>query len=56
LTLPVNRFGRPEDSAWAPVYLASDNAGWATGQALIVDGSGLAGNIWQRVPLPRIAI
>jgi 3-oxoacyl-[acyl-carrier protein] reductase len=50
LTLPLNRFGRPEDSAWAAVYLASDNAGWVTGQTLIVDGGGLAGSIWQRVP------
>ena len=50
LTLPLNRFGRPEDSAWAAVYLASDNAGWVTGQTIIVDGGGLIGNIWQRVP------
>jgi NAD(P)-dependent dehydrogenase (short-subunit alcohol dehydrogenase family) len=50
LTLPLNRFGRPEDSAWAAVYLASDNAGWVTGQSIIVDGGGLVGNIWQRVP------
>jgi NAD(P)-dependent dehydrogenase (short-subunit alcohol dehydrogenase family) len=50
LTLPLNRFGRPEDSAWAAVYLASDNAGWVTGQTLIVDGGGLSGNVWQRVP------
>ena len=50
LTLPLNRFGRPEDSAWAAVYLASDNAGWVTGQTIIVDGGGLMGNIWQRVP------
>jgi 3-oxoacyl-[acyl-carrier protein] reductase len=50
LTLPLNRFGRPEDSAWAAVYLASDNAGWITGQALLVDGGGQMGNVWQRVP------
>jgi 3-oxoacyl-[acyl-carrier protein] reductase len=49
-TLPLNRFGRPEDSAWAAVYLASDNAGWITGQTLLVDGGGQMGNIWQRVP------
>jgi NAD(P)-dependent dehydrogenase (short-subunit alcohol dehydrogenase family) len=49
-TLPLNRFGKPEDSAWAAVYLASDNAGWITGQSLIVDGGGLIGNVWQRVP------
>jgi len=50
LTLPLNRFGRPEDSAWAAVYLASDNAGWITGQTILVDGGGQMGNIWQRVP------
>src|SRR5262249_40416726 len=37
-TLPLNRFGRPEDSAWAAVYLASDNASWITGQTILVDG------------------
>jgi NAD(P)-dependent dehydrogenase (short-subunit alcohol dehydrogenase family) len=50
LTLPMNRFGKPEDSAWAAVYLASDNAGWITGQTILVDGGGQMGNIWQRVP------
>jgi len=50
LTLPMNRFGKPEDSAWAAVYLASDNAGWITGQTILVDGGGQVGNIWQRVP------
>jgi len=49
-TLPLKRFGRPQDSAWAAVYLASDLAGWVTGQSLIIDGGGLIGNIWQRVP------
>jgi NAD(P)-dependent dehydrogenase (short-subunit alcohol dehydrogenase family) len=49
-TLPLNRFGRPEDSAWAAVYLASDNASWITGQCILVDGGGQMGNIWQRVP------
>jgi NAD(P)-dependent dehydrogenase (short-subunit alcohol dehydrogenase family) len=50
LTLPMNRFGVPDDSAWAAVYLASDNAGWITGQTILVDGGGQVGNIWQRVP------
>ena len=50
LTLPLNRFGRPEDSAGAAVFLASDLSSWVTGQSLIVDGGGLIGNIWQRVP------
>jgi 3-oxoacyl-[acyl-carrier protein] reductase len=49
-TLPLGRFGRPEDSAWAAVYLANENASWITGQCILVDGGGQMGNIWQRVP------
>jgi NAD(P)-dependent dehydrogenase (short-subunit alcohol dehydrogenase family) len=36
--IPVKRLGRPEDIAWAAVYLASDEAGWVTGTMLTVDG------------------
>ena len=50
MTLPLMRFGKPEDTAWAAVYLGSDNAGWITGTDMLVDGGGLAGNVWQRVP------
>ncbi len=35
--------GRPEDVAWAAVYLASEEARWVTGVALPVDGGLLAG-------------
>ncbi|MEM7212455.1 MAG: SDR family NAD(P)-dependent oxidoreductase [Pseudomonadota bacterium] len=35
---PVNRFGRPEDIAAMAVWLASDEAGFATGQMFTVDG------------------
>ncbi len=40
-TLPVRRFGRPEEIAHAVSYLTSDLAGYVTGQVLVIDG-GLA--------------
>lgn len=40
-TIPLGRFGRPEDVAEAVVYLASDRADYVTGSSLVVDG-GLA--------------
>lgn len=36
--VPLNRLARPEDVAEAFLYLASDAAGYVTGQNLIVDG------------------
>jgi 3-oxoacyl-[acyl-carrier protein] reductase len=36
--IPANRLGTPEDIAAAVVYLASDEAGWVTGQTLHVNG------------------
>jgi 3-oxoacyl-[acyl-carrier protein] reductase/meso-butanediol dehydrogenase/(S,S)-butanediol dehydrogenase/diacetyl reductase len=36
--LPLQRQGRPEDIGKAVVFLASDDAGWITGQSLNVDG------------------
>ena len=35
---PLGRLGQPEDVAAAVLYLASDEAGWCTGQAISVDG------------------
>ena len=35
---PTRRFGKPEDIASMAVWLASDEAGFATGQLFIVDG------------------
>jgi NAD(P)-dependent dehydrogenase (short-subunit alcohol dehydrogenase family) len=35
---PMGRFGRPEEVAWAVVYLASEAASYITGQTLAVDG------------------
>jgi NAD(P)-dependent dehydrogenase (short-subunit alcohol dehydrogenase family) len=37
-TQPVGRYGKPEDIAWAAVYLASDQAGYVTGATIVVDG------------------
>ena len=35
---PVRRFGKPADIASAAVWLASDDAGFATGQLFTIDG------------------
>lgn len=35
---PLKRFGKPEDIAYAIVYLLSDASSWVTGTELIIDG------------------
>ncbi|MDT3399288.1 SDR family oxidoreductase [Streptomyces sp. B1866] len=35
---PLGRLGVPEDIGGAAAYLTSDQAGWVTGQTLVVDG------------------
>lgn len=35
---PLGRIAQPEDIARAAVFFASDDAGWVTGQSLIVSG------------------
>lgn len=35
---PLGRYGKPEDIAYAAVYLLSDAASWITGQQLVLDG------------------
>ncbi len=41
--IPKKRFGQPEDIAAAVVFLASEEADYVTGAALVVDGGYLAG-------------
>ncbi len=40
-TLPLRRFGDPDDIAGAAVFLASPAARWMTGQQIVVDGGAL---------------
>lgn len=42
-TQPVGRMGRPEEIAAAAVYLASEDAAFITGSALVIDGGLSAG-------------
>ena len=37
-TIPTGRWGNPEEVGWAAVYLASQEAGFVTGQTLAVNG------------------
>ena len=37
-TYPLGRYGKPEDIAWAMIYLLSDASGWITGDNFIIDG------------------
>jgi 3-oxoacyl-[acyl-carrier protein] reductase len=36
--MPMRRYGSPDDVGAAVAYLASDGAGWVTGQTLPVNG------------------
>ena len=37
-TNPLKRYGRPEEVAYAIIYLLSDAAAWVTGTSLVIDG------------------
>jgi NAD(P)-dependent dehydrogenase (short-subunit alcohol dehydrogenase family) len=43
---PIRRAGLPEDIAKAALWLASDDSGFVTGHALVVDGGMSAGQMW----------
>ncbi len=44
----LGRVGEPEDIARAALWLASDDSGWVTGTAQVVDGGANAGRPWRR--------
>jgi NAD(P)-dependent dehydrogenase (short-subunit alcohol dehydrogenase family) len=44
---PMGRFGKPEELVGAAILLASDGAGFITGQAIAVDGGYLASGVNQ---------
>ena len=35
---PLQRYGKPDDIAYATIYLLSDAASWVTGQDIVIDG------------------
>ncbi len=36
----LKRYGRPEEIAWAIIYLLSNASSWITGSSLVIDGGG----------------
>jgi|SRR5579885_1857826 len=50
---PIARAGRPEDIAAMALFLASDDAEWITGTAVVVDGGAL---LWHANAIPSAAM
>ncbi len=47
-TIPLNRFGAPEEVAAAAVFLVSDDAAYITGHSLVIDG-GFQNSLFQLI-------
>jgi NAD(P)-dependent dehydrogenase (short-subunit alcohol dehydrogenase family) len=47
---PMGRWGQPQDTAAAVLYLASNLSEWVTGTTMHVDGGALAAGGWYRMP------
>jgi NAD(P)-dependent dehydrogenase (short-subunit alcohol dehydrogenase family) len=45
---PIQRAGLPEDIAQAALWLASDDASFVNGHALVVDGGLIGGSSWSQ--------
>jgi len=52
---PIKRAGAPDDIAQAALFLASDEAGFVNGHALVVDGGLIGGRLWSEVQQRRAA-
>lgn len=48
--IPLDRYGTPEETAAAAVFLASEEAGYITGEVLAVDGGFLGAGVMHRRP------
>ncbi len=50
--IPQKRLGEPEEAAYAALFLASDEASYVTGHALVVDG-GLESDNKQKIKVEK---